>query len=100
MSQLIQEQHEEIENIFTFAIYKDEKVGIIDELQYNRTQNTYRLFIKQGYMIPAEILNKLEKSKWKLNYIHAEEFVNYNKKPLPEIHVYLIVGLVPKMEGI
>lgn len=97
----LETQHKQVKDLFTYNIYKNETVNILKGLEYNRQQNTYRIYIAKGHqMINYQILDQINKSNWEINYILAEEFVNYHTKPLPDVTVYLVIGLKPKSGAI
>ena len=102
MSQLTNyqiEQHKGIYELFSYSIYRDEHIHIMEDMQYNERHNTYRIKLKSGSMLNNQIFRKVDKSEWEINYLLAEESINYETKPLPDIRINIIVGLKPKNGG-
>ena len=98
LSQLttIEAQHKSIYDLLSYSIFKDEIITLMDDMQYNKQHNTYRIVLKSGAMINNIVLRKIDASDWEINYIVAEETINYKTKPLPDVHIKLVIGLKPK----
>lgn len=88
------EQHKEIYELLSYTIYGNETVYLMDNFEYFRKQNSYRITLKWGQvMLNAQVIDKIAKSNWEINYLLAEEYVNWKEQ---EVKVHLVLGLRPK----